>query len=608
MQSFDVQCRGGIFGYEDGGWRTLGAINGVLPGWRPERLYTGQFLSIDLLLWRSDVAVGFWFLDAKKQYLAGRLLDLPAWERTQVVTAISRHAVAIVSAAVIGNAAPAFGQLDPQLVDALLQEWLAGEQVGTVVRLAVDAVDDFPFLAQTFAPENARIVIGEHGEATLSIVNPRNGVQVVLSHSLCLDDFLFICPVPGEPGLFLARAGHKSSFVALYDADTGILSVCEDVDRRWMAPHYFKTFEALLFRHFTDYREALSRYFTQPSVRLASVMRSPPHLGHQLYNELGGLEQILKEIEAAPTASIRPPAVVVIEGERSEVYGPTEDLFPELLGCVERWSASDWREAVYSARLCALRLTTEYVSRALRTRITCRASTSPHVAADRELALHMKTVRQPVILFGLRVENRTVADLPTFLAEFATELKQTWPDALLVIDGHNAKTAGSNEVYSSWLACRIDPYEYEQELVADLARHCEQIGLGYLDLVGAVMERSVLWSTHATAFVTPWGAGLAKYRWLGNRPGVILSNTWNVAHRVDFSIYSDPSFMEDPSRVVLLDPAKVTDDPDMSTLIMEHPADQPAEGSMNFRVKIKDVIDALKEIMPRGAGEHRHAS
>lgn len=608
MQSFEVQCRDGVFGYEDEQWRILGAMNGVLPGWRPERLYTGQFLSIDILLWRSDAAVGFWFMDASKQYLAGRIADLPDWERSQIIAAVSQYAMQVVAAAAQGRAAPAFGQLDPQLVEALLQEWAGGDPHATVVRLAADSAEDFPHLMRTLAPENTRVIVGDDGEVALRIVNPRSGDQVFLTHCLCIDDYLFICPVPGETGLFLCRAGHKSSFVALYDAATGLLSICEDADRRWMGPHYFSTFESLLFRHFVAYRAELVRYFEQPSSRLASVMRSPPHLGHQLYNELGGLEQILQEIQGSPIAAARPPAVVVIDGIRSEVYGPTEEMFPEFLGCVERWGATEWRKAAYDDRLCALRLTTEYVSRSLRTRVTCRASVSPHVAADRDHSAQLQRTQRPVVLFGLRVENRTVTDLPTFLIDFATELKKAWPNALLVIDGHNAKTAGSKEVYSSGLACRIDPYEFEQDIVAGLTQHCERIGLECLDLVGAVMERSVFWSAHTTAFVTPWGAGLAKYRWLGNKPGVILSNTWNASQRADFSIYSDPDFMEGPSRVILLDPAKTIDDPDMSTLIMAHPADQPAEGAMNFRVKVADVIEALTEIMPWGADEYRHAS
>ena len=34
-----------------------------------------------------------------------------------------------------------------------------------------------------------------------------------------------------------------------------------------------------------------------------------------------------------------------------------------------------------------------------------------------------------------------------------------------------------------------------------------------------------------------WGAGLAKYRWVCNKPGLLLTGEWNLRHREDLHIY-----------------------------------------------------------------------
>lgn len=592
---FQVELKDDFYGYDRQGWRPVVSLSDALPGWRPVKLIK-PIDDIGILMWASDAASGVWYLDAEDRYLASRLDDLAPPVRDQASTFMRRLAMERLAALIEGRAPDYPAQLESELRETLIQDWLSGGMAPSAFAPAVNATH-LPYLASSLDALFNRLEIGPSGEVVMTIAHPRNGDRLTITHSLCLDDFRSVCPVPGEPGLFLCWGGHEASFVALYDAALGTVYVGRGAHDHWMAPHFFGRLEQDLYAHVVEHERDLAEYLRLPALRLAMVLRDPPHLGHQLYNELGGLDRLLAVSQGARSL----PLVIVAGGPDSEVYGPTEELFPEWRGSVERWGPQ-WAARAYKARLCVMRLTVEHVSAALRSRIVARASRSSSTLDDRQRAEALKQAGSPVVLYGLRVENRTLVDQASFLIAFAQRLKATWPDATLVLDGHNVRSEGSAEVYASAQNCRRDPFDFEREIVAQVAEYCVGIGLPVIDLVGAVMERSVFWSAQATAFVAPWGAGLAKYRWLGNCPGVILSNRWNIAHRYDFQIYMDPKYMGEPSTVVVLDAAFVRDIDDTSSLIMSHPPDQPAAGSANFEVDVDEVIRALGRVMTPAGG------
>lgn len=599
MSAFRVELREGDFGYFDLEWRPLLSREKALEGWVPQYFYPLIFEGISILSWEGPQGQeAVWFTGEDQIYLAGCVQDLGEVERKIVTRKISIWAMEKLGAIVNGGSSRLPSILEESVKRGLIEEWL-GDAAGGLVWKPAAMAGHLPFLVETLACNRSALKVGPSGDVQLSVVNPRTGERVIIDHGICLDDFRTICPLAGEPGLYLCRAGHKASFLALYDASTGTVYVGEGENDSWAAPHYFRSLDKEIYFHLLQYEAALKDYFLRSSNRLAAIFRNPPHLGHQLYNEVGGIDVLLQ----ASRGARRPPLALILGGAEGEIYGPTDALFPEWRGSVAYYG-EDWISRVYNQRLCALRLTDEYVGEGVRARIVARACASELVAEDRSLASALKAAGTPIVIIGLRVENRTLGDIPKFIIALADRIHDHWPDAVLVIDGHNAKRPGSSEVYKSAIACTRDPYEYEREIVTEIKSHCDKTGLTLIDLVGSVMERSVFWSALATAFVAPWGAGLAKYRWLGNCPGVILSNSWNIQYRSDFDIYFDPNIMAKPSRVIVIDSDRVKDITDVSSLIMPHPSDQPAEGAMNFDVDIEDVVDALKDILSyQGASE-----
>lgn len=591
----EVQCRAGVYGYmTDNGWRELAPLSAVLEGWTPEAVVTQALAPLSAVVWRGpDAGFGLWYLDAEGHRLAGRLTELGGWERDHATQAIASLAWRDTASILF----PYANAPREAAHAALIEDWLQAGGGGPHMSPA-GAANHFAHLEATLDPSQSQFSI-EGGDVVLTVIHPTTGHRIRLSNSLLLDDFRSLWPVPGATHLFLCRGGHKATFIGLYDARAGEMYVGPG-DAVWLTPHLFATVAADLTAHARRYGDILAPYLARADHRLTAVFRDPPHLGHQLYNELGGLEELI-----GPRAGqSRPPAVMILGDEGAEVYGPTEALFPEMLGSVHH-TPGDWRAEAYKRGFCGGRFTSEYVSAAMRARIICRATTSQDVRPDLEVIKDLKARNRPVIILGLRVENRTLTDLPGFLRSLATEIAGRWSNAVLVIDGHNARASGSPEVYANALACKRDPFEFEKEISADLRAHCRNLGLDLIDLIGAPMARSVLWSAQATAFVAPWGAGLAKYRWIGNCPGVVLSNSWNAVHRSDFHIYSDSSVMEAPSPVLTLDASLVRDDHDVENLLMSHPPDQPSEGALNFEVDVPDVIDLLSKLMPTNR-EARH--
>ena len=114
-----------------------------------------------------------------------------------------------------------------------------------------------------------------------------------------------------------------------------------------------------------------------------------------------------------------------------------------------------------------------------------------------------------------------------------------------------------------------------------LHRRFENTGVEILNLCGASMTRSLYWSRRADFFVAVWGAGLAKYRWVCNRPGLVLSNLWNLRHRGDLDIYHAPRYQEAGASIRFIDAAYVTDVPEAPVLFSPG---NPVPLYSNFRV------------------------
>lgn len=329
---------------------------------------------------------------------------------------------------------------------------------------------------------------------------------------------------------------------------------------------------------------AMLAYLMASDRRFAVVCRGYPHLhiGHQVWNELTGLDRLVREVPAAAL----PTVIVPDASEGSEVFAPIDRIFPELAGRVDRGlrSPETLGAFAYRNRYCVFRALDEHVTQALARRIRDAAGDEPPNRDDARLAARIREEKIPCVLFGLRVENRTAVNPGAVVADCIEHLRQRLGRIVVVLDGHNARLHHDPvSLYGSHgQGLHEPPIFTELRLVMQLHNRFDNTGVEIVNLCGASMARSLFWSRQADFFVAFWGAGLAKYRWICNRPGLVLSNGWNLRHRGDLDIYHAPRYHEGGTAMRLIDAAYINDMAEAPVLFS--PTANPIPQYGNFRV------------------------
>ncbi len=595
-----------------------------LPGWRASHLYTGFAPLFLLELAHDDGRCATWFLDQRMQHVGDRVESLPRELGDllrqkaapvlgqlmhailhQVRPALTPECLAFLGINPASRKAIALHCLDllvrPPLL--LLESELApcsllfrGDEGG-----ALRAIDR-THLAAGLAGDLQDRLAAAFRDGALSWPSPVDGAALQAQGCLCFDDFHFAFRFADRAhGLvfFVMVADHYSRVGGIWFPSLGLL-VSHDALARGVGapmlrhlPHWFVT-------HACEWAELLVPYLRQSAARFASVLRGRPgvHIGHQLWNELSGIDALL---ESRP--AVLPEFIVLDAADGIELYGPIDALFPALLGHVNR-DLADIPALIryaYTHRVAVLRVTREHVSARLRERLLGRVRESE---AYRTARHDIEAARAwagdagiPVILLGLRVENRTLVDLTGCFGNLVGFIVARHPAAVIVLDGHNARgAAGSGKVIESHgesLTGRR-PVEIERELVGQLRRRFAGSPVTIVDTLGQPIEASLAWADQCDCFVSIWGASLAKYRWVCNKTGLVLSSRSNLLQRADLHIYDAPRFMEAPTRLRFIDPDLVEDQPAAPLLVNVAPGQS---SFFNFRLDEARLFPQVGEMI-----------
>ncbi len=417
--------------------------------------------------------------------------------------------------------------------------------------------------------------------------SPIDGHDVPAQGCLPFDDFHFACRFADRRhGLvFYVIIGDHLSRIAGIWLPAMALLVCGDDLQLDLARRLRPLLVDWFVSHSLAWAEHLVPYLERGATRIASVMRAPPglHLGHQIWNELSGIDRYLR---GRPQRL--PDWIALDAAHGSELYGPIDAIFPELHGHVERGvpSVAGLIAHAYANDLLVLRITDEFVSADLRRRILDRVGSLP-VAAT--VAGTLAALDPPLaIVIGLRVENRTLTDLSGILLRIADFLAGRHPGLAIIFDGHNSlDDAGTTLASHGEAIARLRPIDVERAMVSTVRDGMAGRPVTILDTIGAPMSASLAWTAASDGFLSIWGASLAKYRWVCNRPGYVLSNRTNLLLRAALHIYSDPLYMEAPAPIGFIDPGLVTDDPEATLLVSGVPGDP---GSFNFHVDVEAML------------------
>ena len=583
-------------------------VESFIPGWRPVFLYTG-FSPFALLHFSSDSGESaIWIVEADGTRLGGSLGELEPEAREALRVAAAPRVAHLVDAVLqqpvlsLGPQARAFLRL-PEAFRHDIGQLCAASALPLVLRVVLEGAPgawdggwglDRGYVEALLATPFQDCLLRAAEDGMLSWPSPVDGRKLTVQGSLCSDDFRFAYRLADpDHGLvyYPIVSHHHSATLGLYVPALSLLLVRNGWAAGWLdvyAPSVTNWLPPLICR----FGNVLEGYFNVGASRVASIMRGWPsnHLGHQLWNELSGIDQFL-----CSTSGPHLPEWIV-PGPETELWGPIDKVFPQLQGRVDRTApnADSAIRASYDTGTCLVRVTSEYVSAGLRASLQRLVEADPVHGEVRRAIERWARPDAPVILIGLRVENRTIVDLLEFCEELLERVADAFAGAILVLDGHNSGGDGRVIVSHGELGARRPPLEIERQIAAHLRRL--QIGRDVLvvDTLGAPIQASLAWCGQANCFFSIWGASLSKYRWACNKPGLVVTSRWNMTHRTDLHIYDAPEFMDAPSELAFVAMDIITDAVDMPLLVDVGPG-QPS--FFNFKLDTSRVLDQISDIV-----------
>jgi len=492
-----------------------------------------------------------------------------------------------------------FLRLGPGLRDTIVSA-LQAELLPDPIHCNIDAPGaampswaDPAALRQTLSANLQNRFVAAMREGGLVWPSPVDGADMPCTGALTLDDFnslfRFFDRASGLD-VFVLATEHMSRVAGLYVPGRGAV-VSLGGDQARMLRQHFGNLGRYVLHHLAHFAESLFAGQAQPAApcRFATFLHpgTSAHLGHQLWNELAAIDALVDEL---PQDRMPQWLVAGLPNHGIEFYGPIDALFPEIAGRVCRGFV-DQRALIrhaYENRLVLFRATREHVGDGLRRRIMAHA------------ACHAPAVRAAsrILLIGLRVENRTVTDLGALCALVIEEAMRLHPGCTVVFDGHNARgDTRSDETITSHreAVASQSPLAVERGVVAAMQQRFAGQPVTLLDTLGEPLAVSLAWSQACDGFVALWGAGLAKYRWVANRPGLILTSCWNLEHRGDLHLYDVEDYMESPTPLVFVPGDVMLDLPSAPMLV---PAEEASYKNFTFdpdamRTHVRRFLAAL---------------
>lgn len=263
------------------------------------------------------------------------------------------------------------------------------------------------------------------------------------------------------------------------------------------------------------------------------------HIGHYIWNELSCVDAILRQGKI-PTVFAYPSS--------NEPLVPLSDVYPEAV--IERGKLDFVRAVEASSSGVRFFPFMAYrVRQSLADRVLKQSYKTEITFAE---ILRVKKVSHTILLIGLRLENRSWIRQEEGYSALLRMLDQVENQKFLVLfDGHNLASDGQGYFRSfgeGGAEGDIPPIvQQEIDLVQAVRLQAERDGLTSVsidNLVPCSAAISIIAADLADYFITHWGAGLAKYKWIANSPGFIISSSAVLTKKGDLRIYDAEEFRE----------------------------------------------------------------
>ena len=591
---------------------TVGGKPAVLaPGWEPAFVYT-KFLPFLLLeLRHKSGKAATWILSADARRLATTVAELTVLDREKLRTELQKvlpdliHNALVKVVPNIGADLCEFFNLS-SIIRGDMQALCDPLHVLTTTTTCKDIPVPGTALTIPAAGLSACISVDLQGRYIAACRNGRmswpsllDGQELDIVHGLVLSPLIMVwrcVDLRHDLVFFVVAAGFDQETAAIYVPACNLL-VMRPKTRLTQITLQPTALLGLLANHILEHGDVLLPYLANIPQRLAHFTwpAGAAHIGHYLWNEMPGLEKIVDQL-----ASKHYPLIYDLGGAgNASFYGPLNILYPELGDLVERRFATlpSMLRHAYKHGIQILRFSGDFVSAEIRKRISNMVAGAPELERARK-TLWLGT--GPVVVFGLRVENRTLTNLIEFYITVAKRIIAEFGSVTLIIDGHNSRNADDKETtFASFLEHRASrrPIDVEHEIVEAIKAGLRSTAATIIDCVGMTMLDNLAWLSCAHYCIAPWGAGLAKFRWVCNLPSYVLLSQACLKYKNDIHIYDSPKFVEAPTTQTLVPASFVIDRPEVAVLVSMDPIHVPAY--INYDVDSAPAADAICEELKR---------
>lgn len=557
----------------------------IQPGWSASSIARTSLGVVLMQLQHEGGQSALWYLDESLRFIAPNLDLVPEGPRQELI-ALYTQSYMKVWRGVVGageTIEPSFAAHPIlSLVGAPRDEFLktySGEQVsqtlywetdGAPAALRVKDADgepadlDIERISQVLRYSTLSIItsaINQGAPIRIPALASQGDVSCQGGFALTANTFLYRFVEPQRKLSYIVIASHLyNRVIGVYFPDSGLMIYKSADDRNFLEnSDPGKPIILALMLEVAAHPHQIADYLRAVKPNSFAFVYCHHHLGHHLWNDLTGVDYIQEK-----TVDGDSWVAYVLGAQQSEMYGKLDDLFPKFQGRVRRDvpNLEAYKLEFYRTGRIPVAPTGFRVTQTLRDAIVDWNKRDPDYALERAVHDRLRASGTPIVLIGLRVENRTLVNMEEFCVELIDGLVQRYGSVAIVLDGHNmASVDGKPVVFTSHMqgVAKVAPIAVERDIVRSLQDRYSGTNVEIIDLIGATMTRSIYWSCNCDYFVTPWGAGLAKYRWVANKEGVVLLNLSYHEHKYDRHIYFDDRTMENSGEYYYL-PAEYIED------------------------------------------------
>ena len=321
-------------------------------------------------------------------------------------------------------------------------------------------------------------------------------------------------------------------------------------------------------------RDRVAAYLADPDRAMMVSEDANGHIGHYIWNVVSGWSPLFARVPAERIG-------ILTSYPGWDPFGGVTQLYPDQAGRAGEVVRPSTDLALYELmldrRATSLTLLDRHVTAETADRIIgwSRGRCSPAFLAA---VADLRRSTSPLIMLTIRTENRAWVEQRDGYANLINALSANMPGLGVILDGING---GMDQVGSHGLMSLDD----ERAIAASIMAACP--GTRFHDALGCLPQESIVLATAIDAFVAPIGAGLAKTRWVANKPGVGFSNaTFLQPGHYDGRLYDAFRDVLAPMRYV-----------DQSDVADTEEARHNEKGRANFSMSWQAPCQALKALL-----------